>query len=75
MLELCLPSTTAHHQQQNHSFVLTHTYADPDSQRLLDFWLLIAMLTLGAERRRAVEMLLRWVGRRVGRWVGARAGG
>ena len=34
--------------------------AEPASHRILDFWLLLAMLTLGADRRKAAEAILGW---------------
>lgn len=34
---------------------------EPGSHRILDFWLLLAMLTLGADRRKAAEAILGWV--------------
>ncbi|PRW44427.1 Fanconi anemia group D2-like protein [Chlorella sorokiniana] len=33
--------------------------AEPEAHRLLDFWLLLVMMTLGADRRKAAETLLR----------------
>lgn len=32
---------------------------EPEAHRLLDFWLLLVMMTLGADRRKAAETLLR----------------
>ena len=55
-------------------------YADPTVHRTLDLWLLLVMLTLGAERRKAAEAILRWVvvvvgGEwRLGRQAGKQAG-
>lgn len=34
---------------------------EPEAHRLLDFWLLLVMMTLGPDRRRAAEALLRCV--------------
>ena len=35
--------------------------AAPEAHRILDFWLLLVMLTLGSDRRKVAEALLRWV--------------